>query len=274
MDPRFASPIRSRTRGFTLIELLVVISIIALLIGILLPALQSARDAARGAQCLSNLRQIGVASTAYSFEEGVYPLGFYQPAGPGSPDETNWASLLRGYLDFGDSTGISSGQGDVEVFRCPSASIDGEQLHYSAHPRIMVDPLQPDRWYADMQNRDVKTPDQVIRPSEIILMGDGVQAFGSNGAKAAEMFIGVDGYRFFFNNRSLVVRHRTTGVLTPLDDPIDVSTNINEDIFANRERFRYRHAGDSAANVLAVDGHANAEGFGDITRRRLLMDDP
>ena len=50
-----------RPRGFTLIELLVVIAIIAVLIALLLPAVQAAREAARRAQCINNLKQLGLA---------------------------------------------------------------------------------------------------------------------------------------------------------------------------------------------------------------------
>jgi prepilin-type N-terminal cleavage/methylation domain-containing protein/prepilin-type processing-associated H-X9-DG protein len=62
-------------RGFTLIELLVVIAIIAVLIALLLPAVQAAREAARRAQCVNNLKQIGIALHNYHSVNDVFPMG-------------------------------------------------------------------------------------------------------------------------------------------------------------------------------------------------------
>ncbi len=102
--------IKLRTkRGFTLVELLVVIGIIALLIGILLPALSKARDSANATKCASNLRSIGQAFQEYLDEnQGVFPpSNFYtgltidtnytvqQPTSP-SLGYTHWSALIKG----------------------------------------------------------------------------------------------------------------------------------------------------------------------------------
>jgi prepilin-type N-terminal cleavage/methylation domain-containing protein/prepilin-type processing-associated H-X9-DG protein len=91
-----------RRRGFTLIELLVVIAIIAVLVSLLLPAVQNAREAARRTQCRNNLKQIGVALHNYHTSHNVFPPGYVSGvAWPATSNGWSWCAQLLPYLDQG-----------------------------------------------------------------------------------------------------------------------------------------------------------------------------
>lgn len=132
---------RDYCKGFTLVELLVVIAIIGILIALLLPAVQSARESARRTQCISNLRQLSIGLLNYESGHGTFPNGFEYQEGS-DPAEIidfgpNWAVLLLPFIEqqtvydqFDFSSDISDRVNEVprstrlSTMLCPS---DGER---------------------------------------------------------------------------------------------------------------------------------------------------
>jgi len=130
-------------RGFTLIELLVVIAIVAVLIALLLPAVQAAREAARRAQCVNNLKQMGLALHSYHEAVLAFPPGYIAASNfiDGETDTSpgwSWASMILPQLDQSPlyssiNVGLpvqapantTAGQTSLSVFLCPSDQIPG-----------------------------------------------------------------------------------------------------------------------------------------------------
>lgn len=167
-----------RRRGMTLIELLVVVGIIGILIGVLLPAVQYARASNRRAQCLSNLRQVGLGIQMYVDRQGstgVFPFAATMPSVSGLP---SLVDVLNPFVD--QSRNIFCCPSDREYFEDEGTSYEYNYNELAGRTRAEV-----------LHNR---RGELVYQSTNIILAHDFNPFHGEEGRPKSRNFVFLDGH--------------------------------------------------------------------------------
>jgi prepilin-type processing-associated H-X9-DG protein/prepilin-type N-terminal cleavage/methylation domain-containing protein len=223
--------------AFTLVELLVVISIIGLLAGLAVPAINSGLKSAKAGACLSNLHQIGVATLAYTADNS-----FKLPdAGSGTTDM--WATKIATFMG-GDTKRKNN------VFVCPGALKSVSEatganvaITYGVHGGLMP------------KGGTASNITCVFRQSEVILAADMCQDPGNKGWSP-----------YCLENPSIVVS-QSGGRSGSMDLSAAIATSTDADS-GNNAWMRYRHSG--KVNVVMFDGHAEAIEKGKVLNKHVV----
>ncbi|WP_145080589.1 type II secretion system protein [Poriferisphaera corsica] len=251
--------------GFTLIELLVVISIIALLIGVLLPALGAAKKAAERASCLSNIRQLSIAANAYSATNRDLAIPSYNMVGNGASD-----TLIDGWGPILDKGGYVPGSNELytTAFTCPSA-LDVAGM-VSGQTTNTDDPMG---WMAWPNRRSGSGSGNVAMTipakgyHKIIKVAYWIN--GDNPIGKDKIFEQSQYYTCSvgYTNQSTgetmmpvpLVTYRRPSDLVMLADGVYSGKHSKARIGTEKSRIGYRHNGDPAsANAAFADGHAES----------------
>ena len=250
-----------KNNGFTLIELLVVISIIAVLIALLLPALAAARRVGQRTECLANLRSIGQITEEYTnVYDGFLPPGFSTASSTGTGC---WCDVLFGFYVDGQTASIGNfPQFDQKkyqaIFWCPSITLPMKNvwgLNYAANPNIfktigLVDGA-PNGTFSRASNFQ--------NPSQLITFGDANQAFGDGGAWFT--------FDWATNNMQTEFgsAYNAASTIAPGGWSGQCNTDSNGQYTVAGTGLRYRHDFVSAtsgdANASFLDGHAEVIAF-------------
>jgi prepilin-type N-terminal cleavage/methylation domain-containing protein/prepilin-type processing-associated H-X9-DG protein len=190
---------RSHSRGFTLIELLVVIAIIAILISLLLPAVQQAREAARRTQCKNNLKQIGLALHNYHDAHSCFPFGQGGTGAPGGTARYSAISQLLPYFDQGNLYNLIDFNvvpthannnvprlTEIPMLRCPSDFANtqpqaGGATNYMANKGSDINWTTPPQNGAFVYQRCVKIRDVTDGTTNTSAFSERLLADGNNG---------------------------------------------------------------------------------------------